>query len=140
MGPFVHPYIPNSAPEVKRQMLDDMGLTDVEEILAEIPRDLRLDRLLDLPEPLTSELDLRRHVEGILGRNTSCAEYLSFLGGGCWNHFVPAVCDEIVGQGRVPHRVQRGQLLRPGQAPGALRVQQPDGRAARLRGRRRAHL
>ena len=98
-GPFVHPYIPNSAPEVKRQMLDEMGLTDIEEILAEIPRDLRLDRLLDLPEPLTSELDLRRHVEGILERNTSCAEYLSFLGGGCWNHFVPAVCDEIVGRG-----------------------------------------
>ena len=97
--PFVHPYIPNSAPEVKRQMLDDMGLADVDQILAEIPRDLRLDRLLDLPAPLTSELDLRRHVEGILGRNTSCAENLSFLGGGCWNHFVPAVCDEIVGRG-----------------------------------------
>jgi glycine dehydrogenase subunit 1 len=97
--PFVHPYIPNSAPEVKRQMLDEMGLADVDQILAEIPRDLRLDRLLDLPEPLTSELDLKRHVEGILARNTSCAEYLSFLGGGCWNHFVPAVCDEIVGRG-----------------------------------------
>ena len=80
-------------------MLDEMGLAGVEQILAEIPRDLRLDRLLDLPAPLTSELDLKRHVEGILERNTSCAEYLSFLGGGCWNHFVPAVCDEIVGRG-----------------------------------------
>jgi glycine dehydrogenase subunit 1 len=97
--PFVHPYIPNSAPGVKREMLADIGLTDVEEILAEIPLDLRLDRLLDLPEPLTSEYDLRRHVQGILDRNTSCADYLSFLGGGCWSHFVPAVCDEIVSRG-----------------------------------------
>jgi len=99
MGPFVHPYIPNSVPEVKREMLADMGLTNVEEILAEIPRELRLDRMLDLPEPLTSELDLKRHVERILGRNTSCVDHLSFLGGGCWSHFVPAICDEIVSRG-----------------------------------------
>ena len=99
MGPFIHPYIPNSVPAVKREMLDEMGVADVDEILAEIPSDLRLDRLLDLPEPLTSELDLKRHVQGILERNASCAENLSFLGGGCWNHFVPAVCDEIVGRG-----------------------------------------
>ena len=101
LRPFVHPYIPNSVPEVKREMLADIGLTDVEEILAEIPPELRLDRLLDLPEPLTSELDLKRHVEGILRRNTSCAENLSFLGGGCWSHFVPAICDEIVGRGEL---------------------------------------
>ena len=99
MGPFVHPYIPNSVPEVRQEMLHDIGVADVDEILAEIPGDLRLDRLLDLPEPLTSELDLKRHVQGILERNTSCVDYLSFLGGGCWNHFVPAVCDEIVGRG-----------------------------------------
>jgi len=50
---------------------------------------------MNLPEPLTSEAALKRHVEGILGRNRSCAETLSFLGGGCWPHYVPAVCDEI---------------------------------------------
>jgi glycine dehydrogenase subunit 1 len=101
LRPFVHPYIPNSTPEVKREMLAELGLTDIEEILAEIPRDLRLDRLLDLPEPLTAELDLRRHVEEILARSTSCVDYLSFLGGGCWSHFVPAVCDEVVGRGEL---------------------------------------
>src|SRR5439155_13065683 len=40
-----------------------------------------------------------RHVEGILDRNASCAEILSFLGGGCWPHYVPAVCDEVVNRG-----------------------------------------
>ena len=101
MKPFVHPYIPNSVPEVKREMLADIGLNDVAEILAEIPPDLRLDRLLDLPAPLMSELDLKRHVQGILERNTSCVDNLSFLGGGCWSHFVPAVCDEIVSRGEL---------------------------------------
>ena len=36
---------------------------------------------------------------GVLDRNESCAERLSFLGGGCWPHYVPAVCDEIVNRG-----------------------------------------
>jgi glycine dehydrogenase subunit 1 len=35
----------------------------------------------------------------VLDRNQSCAEVLSFLGGGCWPHYVPAVCDEIVNRG-----------------------------------------
>jgi len=38
---------------------------------------------------------LRRHVEEILGRNTTAGEHLSFLGAGCYQHHVPAVCDEV---------------------------------------------
>jgi glycine dehydrogenase subunit 1 len=96
---FVHPYIPNSAPAVKREMLAAIGVADVEEILTEIPDELRVQGLLELPEPIASEYDLKRHVEDLLARGTSCADNLSFLGGGCWQHFVPAVCDEIVSRG-----------------------------------------
>jgi glycine dehydrogenase subunit 1 len=42
-----------------------------------------------------SEYELKRHIEGILAKNESAAEYLSFLGAGCYQHHVPAVCDEI---------------------------------------------
>jgi glycine dehydrogenase subunit 1 len=94
-----HPYIPNSAPEIKRAMLDAVGVSTVEELYGSIPERLRYPGLLDLPEPLRSEYELRRHVAGVLDRNESCAERLSFLGGGCWPHYVPAVCDEIVGRG-----------------------------------------
>ena len=93
---FTHPYIPNSAPGVREEMLREVGLDSVEDILAEIPGELRVQGLLDLPEPLISEYDLRRHVQGLLDRNVSSADCLSFLGGGCWPHFVPALCDEIV--------------------------------------------
>ncbi len=97
--PFVHPYIPNSVPAVRKEMLEEIGLRDVEEILVEIPSPLRVPGLLDLPEPLLGEYELRRHVQGLLDRNISTAEHLSFLGGGCWPHFVPAVCDEIAARG-----------------------------------------
>ena len=98
-APFIHPYIPNSVPAVREEMLREIGLQSVEDILAEIPAELRVPGLLDLPEPLLSEYDLRRHVQGLLDRNVSTAEYLSFLGGGCAPHFVPALCDEIVARG-----------------------------------------
>jgi len=96
---FVHPYIPNSVPEVKREMLREIGAKDARELFAEmIPDRLLLKHPLDLPEPLPSELDLRRHVEGILSKNGTCADHLSFLGAGCWQHYVPAVCLEIMGR------------------------------------------
>ena len=97
--PFVHPYVPNPAPESRRKALEEIGIKDIEEIYASIPEELRLKRVLDLPKPFLSEQALRRHVEGIITKNKSCEEYLSFLGGGCWHHYVPAVCDEIVNRG-----------------------------------------
>jgi glycine dehydrogenase subunit 1 len=90
-----HPYIPNSVPRIKHEMLAAIGVADVEELYGAIPERLRVPGRLDLPEPLRSEFLLRRQVEGILDRNESSARTLSFLGGGCWQHYVPAVCDEI---------------------------------------------
>ncbi len=98
-APPAHPYIPNSAPGVKQAMLDAIGVQSAEELYGSIPDRLRVPGLLDLPEPLRSEYELRRHVTGVLDRNQSCAERLSFAGGGCWHHYVPAVCDEIVNRG-----------------------------------------
>jgi len=93
--PFIHPYIPNSVPEVKKKMLAEIGVKDIEELYEDIPPELRLKRDLNLPDPLLSKLELRRHMEAVLDRNISCAERSSFLGGGCARHYVPAICDEI---------------------------------------------
>ena len=90
-----HPYIPNSARAAKEAMLQEVGALGEEDFYADIPERLRLRGRLDLPAALDSEHDLRRHVEGLLSKNRSCAESLSFLGAGCTQHFVPAVCDEI---------------------------------------------
>lgn len=95
MDKIIYPYIPNSAPEVKKQMLEELGLKDVEEIYAEIPEHLRFKDEMDLPEPLLSEYELKRHVEEILAQDKDCKEYLNFLGGGTWQHYVPEVCDTI---------------------------------------------
>jgi len=96
--PFIHPYIPNSAPEIKEKMLKEIGVPDVETLYQEIPRELRLKGKLNLPKAFPSEYELRRHVKGILSKNKTCESHLNFLGAGCWQHYVPAVCDEIAGR------------------------------------------
>ncbi len=93
---FVHPYIPNTAPAVKQAMLDAVDAASVEEFYADVPEDLRLRRLLDMPDPLPAEQDLARHVRGVLAQNRSTEERLSFLGAGTYNHYVPAVVDEVI--------------------------------------------
>jgi glycine dehydrogenase subunit 1 len=95
---IVYPYIPNSVPEVQAEMLKSIGAKDIEDFFRCIPQDLRVKGLLDLPKPFLSEASLKRHVEGILSKNRTSGEMLSFLGGGCWNHYVPAVCDEVNGR------------------------------------------
>lgn len=92
---FIHPYIPNSVPEIKAEMLKEIGVSDVEGLYQEIPEELRIKRKLNLPKPLLAECELKRHVISILSKNETCEENLNFLGGGCWQHYVPAVCDEI---------------------------------------------
>lgn len=94
----VYPYIPNSVPEVKARMLATIGAASIEELYADIPAELRLQRPLNLPEPFVSEHGLKRHVHSLLAKNKPCSEALSFLGGGCYQHHVPAVCDEINGR------------------------------------------
>ena len=136
-----HPYIPNSVPQVKAEMLrGDRRERPSRSCTARSRSGCACAAPLDLPPALRSELELRRHVEGLLARNRSCAEALSFLGGGCWQHYVPAVCDEIVEPRRVRHRVLRRDLHRPRQAAGALRVRKPDRRAGRARGGQPADL
>ncbi|MDP3058972.1 MAG: aminomethyl-transferring glycine dehydrogenase subunit GcvPA [bacterium] len=92
----VHPYMPNTLPETKRKMLEFLEVDSVEDLYSHIiPSSLRFSGRLDLPEAIESESDLKRHVELLMSKNTSTAEVISFLGAGCYQHYVPAVCDEI---------------------------------------------
>ncbi|MGA9350622.1 MAG: aminomethyl-transferring glycine dehydrogenase subunit GcvPA [Anaerolineae bacterium] len=93
--PTVYPYVPNSVPAAKEQMLKEVGAESAEDFYEDVPQSLRLRGNMNLPEPLLSEYALKRHVESILAKNRTAGEYLSFLGAGCYQHHVPAVCDEV---------------------------------------------
>src|SRR5882672_6214415 len=88
----------NALPDIKAAMLAAIGASSIEELFNQIPVSNRLARPLDLPKQLNSEIELRRHLAATLARNDNCERNLSFLGAGCWQHYVPAVVDEIVGR------------------------------------------
>ena len=93
-----YPYIPNSNEAVRKEMLDFIGAKSVEEIYAFIPDEVRMKKPLDIPAPLTTEQELSKHMNSILAEDSTCEENISFLGAGCYDHYVPAICDEINGR------------------------------------------
>ncbi|HWE58333.1 MAG TPA: aminomethyl-transferring glycine dehydrogenase subunit GcvPA [Solirubrobacteraceae bacterium] len=90
-----HPYMANSAPQLQEELCTAIGVASPDELFAQIPADHITQTPIKLPPALASELELSRHLRITLARNVDCEASLSFLGGGCWQHHVPAVCDEI---------------------------------------------
>ncbi|MEF9940496.1 MAG: aminomethyl-transferring glycine dehydrogenase subunit GcvPA [Clostridium sp.] len=94
-----HPYIPNSVPAIQEEMLREIGMSSLEELHKNVPEMLKLKENMNLPKALKSESELKRHVEKLLSKDIDCNKNLNFLGAGCWQHYVPAICDEINGKG-----------------------------------------
>ena len=79
-------------------MLEAIGVDSLEELFAQIPPGVRLDRELDVPEAL-SESALVRHFEELASRNADTTRELSFLGMGIYDHYVPAIVDTFLSRG-----------------------------------------
>jgi glycine dehydrogenase subunit 1 len=79
-------------------MLREIGAENIDEFFKCIPDEIKFKGRLDIPEPILSEAGLKKHIENIASKNKSVDKVISFLGGGCWNHYVPATCDEINGR------------------------------------------
>ena len=90
------PYIPNTNDD-RRAMLDAIGVKNIDELFEMIPGDLRLGRGLDLP-PAMGELELSAHMGRLAAKNTPAGSGACFLGGGCYDHFVPALVDFVAGR------------------------------------------
>jgi len=90
----VHPYLPNSVPEIKERMMKEMGISSIAELYSDIPEDLVYKGKLNIPGPM-AEAEVKEHVSGLLEMNASllCPP---FMGGGVWPHHVPSVVDEVV--------------------------------------------
>jgi glycine dehydrogenase subunit 1 len=90
-------YIPNT-PEEVQEMLKAIGVKTIEDLFAEIPPELRLQRDLDIPAGI-SELEMTRKLKNIARENTTVDDAVCFLGGGAYDHIVPAVIDHLLLRG-----------------------------------------
>src|SRR5579863_3234431 len=76
-------------------MLAAIGVGSVEELFAEIPAAVRLRREIELPAG-RGEAEVYAHLRELAARNRSAEEEISFLGGGFYDHYVPAVVDMLM--------------------------------------------
>jgi glycine dehydrogenase subunit 1 len=97
LSTFTMPYLPTT-PDDRRAMLDTIGVASVDELFEMIPGELRLRRPLNLPPALT-ELELTSHLAQLAGKNVAAGQRVCFLGGGSYDHFIPAVVDALAARG-----------------------------------------
>jgi glycine dehydrogenase subunit 1 len=78
-------------------MLGRIGLPSLESLFAGIPETLRHKGALPIPPPV-DEWRLTREMKAMAAQNVSAEEVPCFLGGGIYDHFIPAVVHHIVGR------------------------------------------
>ncbi len=86
-------YCPNTPDEI-REMLAAIGVKSVGELFDVIPVGLR-PRSFDLPGGM-SEFELLRKMEELAGKNAR--DLTGFIGGGFYDHYIPAVVDQLAGR------------------------------------------
>ncbi|NLX96800.1 MAG: aminomethyl-transferring glycine dehydrogenase subunit GcvPA [Rhodopirellula sp.] len=86
-------YIINTA-EDRSAMLEAIAVDAIDDLFQMVPPQLRLQKPLDIP-PAMGEMELTAHMEELARRNTSPHEAISFLGGGSYDHFIPALVDFV---------------------------------------------
>ena len=74
--------------EEEQRMLETIGVRRYDELVAAVPEEVRLRRPLAVPGPL-SEIESRRQF-GEWARANDAERVASFLGGGLYDHYIPA--------------------------------------------------
>ena len=93
-------YLPLTDPD-RQSMLATIGVQDIGELFADIPQDVRLKELVDLPRR-AGELDVERQLGAMASRNVAASSVPFFVGCGAYKHHIPASVD---------HLIQRSEFL-----------------------------
>src|SRR5579872_2958979 len=80
----------------REEMLAALGVDSMEDLLIDIPKSLRVDRL-ELPDGL-SEFETMAQVGGLAARNRVFADRLTFRGGGVYRRFIPTAVAAVTGK------------------------------------------
>ena len=90
-------YLPHTGQD-RQDMLKVLGIKSMEELFSEVPEKVRLKGRLDIP-PALPELELWQHLRELSAANNSLEELVCFLGGGCYDHYIPSAVDHIISRG-----------------------------------------
>ena len=94
LTPIIMPYILNTKEDVK-EMLEAIGASSVDELYSLLPSKVKLDTPLNMPDS-KSEQEVKRVVKELAEKNNPIEKFNSFLGAGCYDHYIPAALPFIL--------------------------------------------
>jgi len=86
-------YLPHND-ETRRAMLSTIGVGSVDDLIRPIPADVRQKGPIDIP-PALAESDVDMLTETLAAKNAVPGQFMSFLGGGIYDHYIPAAVDHV---------------------------------------------
>ena len=87
-------FSPHTADD-RRAMLRQIGVDSVEDLFSDLPASVRLERPLNLPQGL-SESEVATLLGELAAKDLDMQQYVSFLGGGSYDRYIPSVVDEML--------------------------------------------
>lgn len=78
--------------------MQDIGISSFEELFSTIPSKYLFRGKFDFPKSM-SEQELTQHLWQLSSRNEQLLDSASFLGGGAYHHYSPALVDAIISRG-----------------------------------------
>ena len=85
-----------SATDADRQeMLRAIGVESIEDLFADVPAELRMERPLDIA-PGMAEQEVFDHLAALAARNRDAESEVTFCGAGMYDHYVPALIDTLL--------------------------------------------
>lgn len=88
------PFLPHTREE-EAVMLATLGVSSTEELFKDIPREVRLNRSLQLPQGL-SEKTAWEELQKLAEKNRHTGNYLCFRGAGAYEHYQPSAVKHLI--------------------------------------------
>jgi len=88
-------YIPHTITD-QEQMLSQIGVKNVDELFKALPEKVKINTVGVVPLSGISELELKETLDNLCKKNKNTKEFVSFLGGGAYNHFIPSTVSHII--------------------------------------------
>ncbi|WP_165147961.1 aminomethyl-transferring glycine dehydrogenase subunit GcvPA [Marinitoga sp. 38H-ov] len=85
------PYIPHTEEDIK-EMMKVIGIDDIKELYKDVPK--LFEGELNIPES-KSEIEVKRELKELAGRNINLEEYAMFRGAGIYKHYVPSAVYQL---------------------------------------------
>jgi len=88
-------YLPLT-PQDEKEILSKIGVSSFQELLDKlVPKEIQYQGIVGLP-PSVSEIEMRKILKDLTGRNCNTDDYLSFLGAGIYDHYIPAIVGNLI--------------------------------------------